>query len=81
MFQVLSLVPNSWSVDKVSKFLESSLRDLLTERNETLISRALMSCTNMTANGRMVEKISILGVIADRDPEKPLTANIQSAES
>lgn len=64
--QVLNLVPNSWSVDKLSPFFESSLRELLTERNECVINRALTSCANLTANAVTVEKLSSLGVSVDR---------------
>lgn len=59
--QVLALVPDSWSVDLLSGFLESALRHLVTERSESAIARALTSSENLTTSAKMVEKIDALG--------------------
>jgi len=48
-------------VDLLSAFLESALRQLVTERNETAIARALTGAENMTANATFVEKMDALG--------------------
>ena len=59
--QVLTLVPNSWSVELISGFLESTFRQLVSERHETAVTRALTSAVNLTANAVLVEKTDSLG--------------------
>ena len=44
--QVLNLVPDGWSVDKLAVFFQCSLRQLVVERNETAVARALEGVRN-----------------------------------
>ena len=59
--QVLTAVPETWSVNLLSGFLESSFRQSVTERNESLIMRALTNNENLTTCVRLVEKINDMG--------------------
>lgn len=55
------MVPDTWSVELLSTFLESALRRLVAERNETAIARALTNVENLTAAGTLIEKVDALG--------------------
>lgn len=55
--QVISKIPETWSVDMVSSFLETSLRHLVSEHNETAITKALLNADNLTANIALIEKL------------------------
>lgn len=55
--QVLSLVPDTWAVELVAGFLESALRLLVSERNETAIAKALTSAQNLSMHASLIEKL------------------------
>lgn len=59
--QVLSLVPDNWSVDLLSQFLQSSLRHLVSERHDSAIAKALNSKVNLDANATLLEKVDSIG--------------------
>jgi hypothetical protein len=59
--QVLSLIPDSWSVDLVSGFLVSALRRIVRERSETTIAKALSGAENLKISATFVEKINEVG--------------------
>ena len=59
--QVLTLIPESWSLEQLSNFLESALRQLVTERNETVITKALTSVQNLIISANLIEKIDAFG--------------------
>lgn len=58
---MLELVPDTWSVEQLSTFLESALRRLVAERNETAIARALTNVENLTAAATLIEKVDAMG--------------------
>lgn len=59
--QVISTTPESWSVEKVSAFLESALRVLQSERAEAAVVKALTSSQNLSSSAKVVEKTESLG--------------------
>jgi len=58
---VLSLIPDTWSVELVSGFLVSALRRIVRERSETMIARALSGAENLKINADLIGKIEDLG--------------------
>ena len=61
--QVLELVPNGMSVDKLAIFLQCALRSLVVERNETAAARALEGVRNLGAAGDVADAGSKGGVV------------------
>jgi hypothetical protein len=55
---VLSIVPESWSVELLSSFLQSALRQIVSERRESAVAKALTSAENLKASSVFVEKLS-----------------------
>ncbi|KAI1980210.1 hypothetical protein LOZ53_006669 [Ophidiomyces ophidiicola] len=53
---VLSVVPDDWTVDVLSGFLVRVLRDLLTEKREVKVQRALSAGLNLKVGVEMLEK-------------------------
>jgi hypothetical protein len=58
---VLSLIPDSWSVELVSGFLVSALRKIVRERSETIIVKALSGADNLKASVELVNRIDAAG--------------------
>jgi vacuolar protein sorting-associated protein 3 len=58
---VLSLIPDSWSVELVSGFLVSALRRIVRERSETMIAKALSGAENLKVTANLIEKIDAAG--------------------
>jgi vacuolar protein sorting-associated protein 3 len=58
---VLSLIPDTWSVELVSGFLVSALRRIIRERSETMIAKALRGAENLQTNADLIGKIEDLG--------------------
>ncbi|EEP82188.1 conserved hypothetical protein [Uncinocarpus reesii 1704] len=54
--EVLSIVPDGWSVDILSGFLVRVLRDLVTEKREVKVQRALSAGLNLRVGVEMLEK-------------------------
>lgn len=63
---VLSLVPQEWTVKDLEPFLESTVRKLVGERRETAVQRALVSVENLDIVGVLGEKISSMGSKIER---------------
>ena len=63
--EVLGLIPESWSVDRISGFLVSALRRLVQEKNEAMITKALSGAENLQVAAKFVEKCSSLGPQVD----------------
>ena len=59
--QVLDLIPESWSVELISEFLVSAFRELVHEKNEATIKKALSGAENLQVAHAFVEKCSALG--------------------
>lgn len=54
---VLTSLPDSWSVELISGFLESAFRSVVSERHETTITRALLGLENLKTSLGLIEKI------------------------
>jgi len=58
---VLSLIPDTWSVELVSGFLVSALRRIVRERSETMVSKALSGAENLKVSAELVGRIDEIG--------------------
>jgi hypothetical protein len=58
---VLSLIPDTWSVDLVSGFLTSALRRIVRERSETMVTKALSGAENLKVAADLIVKIDAAG--------------------
>jgi vacuolar protein sorting-associated protein 3 len=58
---VLSLIPDTWSVELVSSFLVSALRRIVKERSETMVAKALSGAENLNINADLIGKIEEIG--------------------
>lgn len=65
---VLSMIPPGWSIEVMASFVETSLRHLITERNETAVVKALLSCDNLNTNYSLIEKMELVRPLVDRAP-------------
>jgi hypothetical protein len=63
--QVLSILPDSWSIDIFSGFLISALRRLVRERSETSIARALSGAENLKVNEQFIDKREEMGPVVE----------------
>lgn len=59
--EVLTMIPDTWSVDLVAGFLTRALRRMVVERNETTVARALSSSQLLRVQHDMVVKIDEKG--------------------
>jgi hypothetical protein len=58
---VLSLIPDSWSVELVSGFLVSALRRIVRERSETMVAKSLGGAENLKVSADLIGKIEAAG--------------------
>ncbi|MCJ1394610.1 hypothetical protein MMC18_007490 [Xylographa bjoerkii] len=58
---VLGLIPDSWSVELVSAFLISSFRQLVHDKSEAMITKALSGAENLKISADLIEKYENLG--------------------
>lgn len=58
---VLSLIPDTWSVELVSGFLVSALRHIVRERSQTMVAKALSGSENLKVNAELIGKIDTAG--------------------
>jgi hypothetical protein len=58
---VLSLIPDTWSVELVSGFLVSALRRIVRERSETMVAKALRGSENLKVNADLIGRIDAAG--------------------
>ena len=58
---VLELIPDSWSVELVSGFLVNSFRQLIHERREATVTKALRGAENLQIAAAFIEKCSERG--------------------
>ena len=58
--EVIAMIPADWSVELLCSFIETSLRHLITERNETAITKALLSSDNLNTNVLLIEKLEMI---------------------
>lgn len=58
---VLSLIPDSWSVELVSGFLVSALRRIVREKSETMIAKSLSGAENLKINAELIQTVDSAG--------------------
>ncbi|KAI9876338.1 MAG: hypothetical protein M1830_006735 [Pleopsidium flavum] len=58
---VLSLIPDSWSVELVSGFLVSAFRRLVREKSEAMIAKALSGAENLKVSADFIGKCERVG--------------------
>ncbi|KAI1751645.1 hypothetical protein F4782DRAFT_181574 [Xylaria castorea] len=58
---ILSVIPDSWSVDLIAGFLIKALRQIVVEKSETSIARALSSAQNLKIQHELIVRIEEKG--------------------
>jgi len=66
--EVLSMIPDSWSVDITAEFLTAALRRLVREKQEAMIAMSLSSAENLRVNYDLINKIAAKGPVVDVGP-------------
>lgn len=56
---VLELIPDTWSVDIISGFLKIALKRIVSERNESMVVKALSAAENLKIDAEISEKLKI----------------------
>ncbi|KAL8997102.1 MAG: hypothetical protein Q9169_003538 [Polycauliona sp. 2 TL-2023] len=69
---VLNMIPESWSVELVSGFLISAFRQLVHDKNEAMVVKALSGAENLQVAAALVEKCSAVGPRIDHIEEAHL---------
>ncbi|KAK0635687.1 hypothetical protein B0T17DRAFT_503193 [Bombardia bombarda] len=65
VLEVLSLIPDSWSVDVAAGFLIAALRRIVRERQESRLARSLSGAENLRVNYDLIVKIDEKGPVLD----------------
>ncbi|KAK3685639.1 hypothetical protein B0T22DRAFT_529537 [Podospora appendiculata] len=65
VLEVLSLIPDGWSVDVTAGFLMAALRRLVRDRHESMLARSLSGSENLRANFDLLVKIDEKGPVID----------------
>ncbi|GAP87579.1 putative TGF beta receptor associated protein 1 [Rosellinia necatrix] len=58
---ILSVIPDTWSVDVVAGFLIKALRQIVAEKNETTVARSLSSAQNLKVQHELITQIEEKG--------------------
>ncbi|KAG4218550.1 hypothetical protein PC116_g32970 [Phytophthora cactorum] len=58
---VLSVIPDNWSVDLVAGFLVKALRRIVVEKHETTVARSLSSSQNLQTQHDLIVRIQEKG--------------------
>ncbi|KAJ2980980.1 hypothetical protein NUW58_g6803 [Xylaria curta] len=58
---ILSVIPDNWSVDLIAGFLIKALRQIVVEKNETTVARSLSSAQNLRIQHELIVKIEEQG--------------------
>ena len=58
---VLSVIPESWSIELVSAFLISAIRRLLKDKSEAMVVKALSGAQNLKVSADFIEKCEHIG--------------------
>ncbi|KAI2471887.1 hypothetical protein F4781DRAFT_62311 [Annulohypoxylon bovei var. microspora] len=58
---VLSVIPDTWSVDLIAGFLVKALRRIVVEKNETCVARSLSSAQNLQTQHDLIVRIEEKG--------------------
>lgn len=70
VLEVLSVIPDEWSVRIVGRFLEGAMKRLARERAEGRVVRALSAGENVMVAGEFVEKVTAMGSILQEEEEE-----------
>jgi hypothetical protein len=73
--QVLSLIPDSWSIELVSAFIINALRRLVRERNETMVAKALSGAENLQMSAEFIVKSEQIGPVIQAAIDKQGTVS------
>ena len=65
VMEVLSVIPDSWSVDVAAGFLMAALRTLVRERQESMLERSLSGAENLRVNYELIVDIDEKGPVVD----------------
>jgi hypothetical protein len=65
--QVLSVIPDSWSIDILSGFLISALRQLVREKAEVGVARALRTSDNLRVEAEFVARCDDIGPTVEQE--------------
>jgi len=58
---ILQVIPDNWSVDLIAGFLVKALRQIVAEKNETTVARALSSAQNLKTQHELIVNIEEKG--------------------
>ena len=61
LLDVLNRIPEEWSVAVIDTFLISRVREIVTERNETMVVRALRGSENIQVAEEFIDQVDKLG--------------------
>ncbi|KJR80374.1 tgf beta receptor associated protein [Sporothrix schenckii 1099-18] len=61
VLDVLQLLPDSWSIEVTSGFLVHSLRELVRDRNQSTVARALSASENLRVHDELITKADEIG--------------------
>ncbi|KIH88671.1 tgf beta receptor associated protein [Sporothrix brasiliensis 5110] len=61
VLDVLQLLPDSWSIEVTSGFLVHSLRELVRDRNQSTVARALSGAENLRVHDELITKADEIG--------------------
>ena len=67
---VLSIIPDTWSVDLVSGFLVGALRRIVEERSETVVAKALSGAENLKVIADLIGKVDSTGPSIEASSER-----------
>ncbi|KAI9816640.1 MAG: hypothetical protein M1832_005025 [Thelocarpon impressellum] len=59
--QVLSVIPDSWSIELIAPFLISAFRRIVHERNETMVAKALSGSENLMLRVSFIDECEKVG--------------------
>ncbi|CAK7264078.1 hypothetical protein SEPCBS57363_000888 [Sporothrix epigloea] len=68
VLDVLNLLPDSWAVEIASGFLVHSLRELVRDRNQSAVARALSGAENLRVHDELVKTMEGLGPQIEAEP-------------
>ena len=69
VLDVLNLLPDSWAVDVAAGFLAHALRELVQDRNQSVIARALSGAENLRVHDEAIKKMDAMGPQVDGEPQ------------
>lgn len=74
--EVLTSIPDDWSVELVSGFLVHALRRLVREKNETVVVKALSSAQNLRESVESIEKLEKMRPVIVRTEDDQVAGDV-----